>query len=165
MALAPHPNQPNCTKIPWVRAPSRIGGLLFTPLIKTPRGYLPILRPVTVSDDLPTYLPTYQLLPPSQRPPRAAVRLPAQLLLIVAGGLIRKCVPQETGIGTRTGCHVKWKPHAKSSPGFCNTKTGARCRQQPAYENRQAAIWKHLRARRGRRPRLAAHMKPHGNRR
>ena len=63
------------------------------------------------------------------------------------GGLIRKCVPQETGIGTRTGCHVKWKPHAKSSPGFCNTKTGARCRQQPAYENRQAAIWKHLRAR------------------
>ena len=68
----------------WVRAPSRIGGLLFTPLITTP-GYLPILRPVTVSDDLPTYLPTYQLLPPSQRPPRAAVRLPAQLLLIVAG--------------------------------------------------------------------------------
>ena len=63
------------------------------------------------------------------------------------GGLIRKCVPQETGIGTRTGCHVKWKPHAKSSPGFCNTKTGARCRQQPAYENGQAAIWKHLRAR------------------
>ena len=63
------------------------------------------------------------------------------------GGLIRKCVPQETGIGTRTGCHVKWKPHAKSSPGFCNTKTGARCRQQPAYTNRQAAIWKHLRAR------------------
>ena len=63
------------------------------------------------------------------------------------GGLIRKCVPQETGIGTRTGCHVKWKPHAKSSPGFCNTKTGARCRQQPAYKNRQAAIWKHLRAR------------------
>ena len=50
-----------------------------------PGGYLPILRPVTVSDDLPTYLPTYQLLPPSQRPPRAAVRLPAQLLLIVAG--------------------------------------------------------------------------------
>ena len=40
------------------------------------------------------------------------------------GGLIRKCVPQETGIGTRTGCHVKWKPHAKSSPGFCNTKNG-----------------------------------------
>ena len=63
------------------------------------------------------------------------------------GGLIRKCVPQETGIGTRTGCHVKWKPHAKSSPGFCNTKTGARCRQQPAYKNRQAAIRKHLRAR------------------
>ena len=82
------PNQPNCTKIPWVRAPSRIGGLLFTPLINTPgvpRGYLPILRPVAVSDDLPTYLPTYQLLPPSQRPPRAAVRLPAQLLLLVAG--------------------------------------------------------------------------------
>ena len=33
-----------------------------------PGGYLPILRPVTVSDDLPTYLPTSCCLPHSDLP-------------------------------------------------------------------------------------------------
>ena len=64
------------------------------------------------------------------------------------GGLIRKCVPQETGIGTRTGCHVKVETPCEVQPRILQRKNGARCRQQPAYKNRQAAIWKHLRTRR-----------------